>query len=157
MYGSGPPIGCIGFIGFIGFAVGVPPIIVAPAAAILGDRFPRARVMFGAYVLQAFAFAATAGAFMLDAPLLGYALGIAAMALIALTRPLLASILPEVARSPEELTTANVACGFHAGDPVTLLRTVRLAKKNGVVVGAHPGFPDLLGFGRRSMKSATTL
>jgi UPF0271 protein len=50
------------------------------------------------------------------------------------------------------VTTANVACGFHAGDPVTLIRTVRLAKKNGVVVGAHPGFPDLLGFGRRAMK-----
>ena len=50
------------------------------------------------------------------------------------------------------VTTANVACGFHAGDPVTLLRTVRLAKQNGVVVGAHPGLPDLLGFGRRAMK-----
>jgi 5-oxoprolinase (ATP-hydrolysing) subunit A len=50
------------------------------------------------------------------------------------------------------VTTANVACGFHAGDPVTLVRTVRLAKKNGVVVGAHPGLPDLLGFGRRAMK-----
>jgi UPF0271 protein len=50
------------------------------------------------------------------------------------------------------VTTANVACGFHAGDPVTLLRTVRLARKNGVVVGAHPGLPDLLGFGRRAMK-----
>ena len=50
------------------------------------------------------------------------------------------------------VTTANVACGFHAGDPVTLLRTVRLAKRNGVVVGAHPGLPDLLGFGRRAMK-----
>ena len=50
------------------------------------------------------------------------------------------------------VTTANVACGFHAGDPVTLVRTVRLAKQNGVVVGAHPGLPDLLGFGRRAMK-----
>jgi len=50
------------------------------------------------------------------------------------------------------VTTANVACGFHAGDPVTLIRTVRLAKQNGVVVGAHPGLPDLLGFGRRAMK-----
>src|SRR5437870_9469176 len=49
------------------------------------------------------------------------------------------------------VTTANVACGFHAGDPVTLVRTVRLAKRNGVVVGAHPGLPDLLGFGRRAM------
>ncbi|TDD34236.1 LamB/YcsF family protein [Actinomadura sp. KC06] len=47
------------------------------------------------------------------------------------------------------VSTANVACGFHAGDPVTLLRTVRLAKEHGLSVGAHPGLPDLLGFGRR--------
>ncbi|KAI6083530.1 LamB/YcsF, partial [Hypoxylon rubiginosum] len=46
---------------------------------------------------------------------------------------------------------ANIACGFHAGDPSTMVRTVRLAKKHGVLVGAHPGMPDLLGFGRRQM------
>ncbi|KAI0892993.1 LamB/YcsF [Annulohypoxylon nitens] len=49
---------------------------------------------------------------------------------------------------------ANVACGFHAGDPSTMVRTVRLAKKQGVRVGAHPGMPDLLGFGRRRMAIA---
>ena len=49
------------------------------------------------------------------------------------------------------ITTANVACGFHAGDPVTLIDTVKLAKRHNVVVGAHPGLPDLLGFGRRTM------
>jgi UPF0271 protein len=49
------------------------------------------------------------------------------------------------------LTSANVACGFHAGDPSVIRRTVMLAKKYGVVVGAHPGFPDMLGFGRRMM------
>ena len=46
----------------------------------------------------------------------------------------------------KRITTANVACGFHAGDAVTMLNTVRLAKANGVAVGSHPGFPDLLGF-----------
>ena len=46
---------------------------------------------------------------------------------------------------------ANLACGFHAGDPSTMVKTVRLAKKHGVRVGAHPGLPDLLGFGRRPM------
>ncbi|KAI1385921.1 LamB/YcsF [Hypoxylon trugodes] len=46
---------------------------------------------------------------------------------------------------------ANVACGFHAGDPSTMVRTVRLAKQHNVRVGAHPGMPDLLGFGRRRM------
>jgi UPF0271 protein len=50
------------------------------------------------------------------------------------------------------ITSANIACGFHAGDPVTMARTVTLAQKHGVAVGAHPGFPDLLGFGRREMQ-----
>jgi UPF0271 protein len=49
------------------------------------------------------------------------------------------------------ITTANVACGYHAGDPATMLRTVRLAEENGVAVGSHPGLPDLMGFGRRRM------
>ncbi|MEC7816912.1 MAG: 5-oxoprolinase subunit PxpA [Pseudomonadota bacterium] len=46
---------------------------------------------------------------------------------------------------------ANVACGFHASDPHVIRRTVRLAKKHDVRVGAHPSYPDLMGFGRRSM------
>ncbi len=46
---------------------------------------------------------------------------------------------------------ANIACGFHAGDPVTMHKTVRLALKHGVTLGAHPSYPDLQGFGRRSM------
>jgi UPF0271 protein len=50
-----------------------------------------------------------------------------------------------------EITSANVACGFHASDPITMLRTVETCKANGVAVGAHPGLPDLLGFGRRAM------
>ncbi len=49
------------------------------------------------------------------------------------------------------ITTANVACGFHASDPVTMIETVKLAKNNDVVIGSHPGLPDLLGFGRRAM------
>jgi UPF0271 protein len=49
------------------------------------------------------------------------------------------------------ITTANVACGFHGGDPVTMVRTVEQALALGVVVGAHPGLPDLLGFGRRAI------
>ena len=47
------------------------------------------------------------------------------------------------------VTTVNVACGWHAGDPSTMHRAVEMAAKAGVNVGAHPGFPDLLGFGRR--------
>jgi UPF0271 protein len=49
---------------------------------------------------------------------------------------------------------ANVACGFHAGDPLVMQQTLALAKANGVSVGAHPGYPDLVGFGRRSLKCA---
>ena len=49
------------------------------------------------------------------------------------------------------ITSANIACGAHAGDPVVMRKTVRLAKAAGVAVGAHPGFADLQGFGRREM------
>jgi UPF0271 protein len=49
------------------------------------------------------------------------------------------------------ITSANIACGFHAGDPGVMRKTVALAKQYGVEVGAHPGFPDLLGFGRRNV------
>ena len=49
------------------------------------------------------------------------------------------------------ISSANIACGYHAGDPVTMEKTVKIMKENGVAVGAHPGFPDLLGFGRRNM------
>lgn len=49
------------------------------------------------------------------------------------------------------VTSINVACGYHAGDPVIMEKTVKLAKEKGVAVGAHPSFPDLLGFGRRYM------
>jgi 5-oxoprolinase (ATP-hydrolysing) subunit A len=49
------------------------------------------------------------------------------------------------------ITSANVAAGFHAGDPSVLRATIRRAKANGVAVGAHPSFPDLAGFGRREM------
>lgn len=50
------------------------------------------------------------------------------------------------------ITSANVACGFHAGDAPTMRKTVAQAKALGVAVGAHPGFPDMQGFGRRPMK-----
>lgn len=50
------------------------------------------------------------------------------------------------------VSSANVACGFHAGDPVIMRKTVLLAKTNRVAIGAHAGFPDLLGFGRRVME-----
>jgi UPF0271 protein len=50
------------------------------------------------------------------------------------------------------ITSANIAAGFHGGDPSVLRDTIKLAKSSGVAIGAHPGFPDLLGFGRRDLK-----
>lgn len=58
-----------------------------------------------------------------------------------------AGIVPHV-------TSANIACGFHAGDPGWMRATVSLAERHHVGVGAHPGFPDLRGFGRRSMQAS---
>ncbi len=49
------------------------------------------------------------------------------------------------------VSSANIACGFHAGDPATMRKTVAAAIGNGVAIGAHPGLPDLMGFGRRNM------
>ncbi|RNF39689.1 LamB/YcsF family protein [Planococcus salinus] len=49
------------------------------------------------------------------------------------------------------ITSANIACGFHAGDPSTMRRTVKLAMEKDVAIGAHPGLQDLVGFGRRNM------
>ncbi|MGN0776948.1 MAG: LamB/YcsF family protein [Candidatus Ventricola sp.] len=49
------------------------------------------------------------------------------------------------------ITSANVACGYHAGDPIVMQKTVAACKASGVHIGAHPGYPDLMGFGRRSI------
>ena len=49
------------------------------------------------------------------------------------------------------ITSANVACGYHAGDPLIMQKTVAACKQNGVHIGAHPGYPDLMGFGRRNL------
>lgn len=51
----------------------------------------------------------------------------------------------------KQVTSANVACGWHAGDPLIMEKTVLLCKEQGVAVGAHPGYPDLMGFGRRKL------
>src|ERR1700759_4853350 len=51
-------------------------------------------------------------------------------------------------------TSANIASGFHAGDPSTMRRTVAAAVKHGVAIGAHPSLPDLAGFGRREMRGS---
>jgi UPF0271 protein len=52
------------------------------------------------------------------------------------------------------ITSANIACGFHGGDPGMMRKTISLARQYGVEVGAHPGFPDLIGFGRRNVDAS---
>ncbi|MGD9666767.1 MAG: LamB/YcsF family protein [Synergistaceae bacterium] len=52
----------------------------------------------------------------------------------------------------DAVTSANVACAFHAGDPLVMKKTIKNCADKGVAVGAHPGYPDLVGFGRRNMK-----
>jgi UPF0271 protein len=52
----------------------------------------------------------------------------------------------------DHVTSVNIACGFHAGDPTTIRKTVAAAIEKGVAIGAHPGYPDLQGFGRRNMR-----
>ena len=54
----------------------------------------------------------------------------------------------------DSISSANVACGFHAGDPGAMRATIALARAKGVAIGAHPGFQDLVGFGRREMKAS---
>ena len=54
----------------------------------------------------------------------------------------------------KHITSANLACGFHAGDPNWMRTTVKLAEEHGVAIGAHPSFPDLSGFGRRAMNAS---
>ncbi len=54
------------------------------------------------------------------------------------------------------ITSANIACGYHAGDPLVMDYTVALARQYGVAVGAHPGYPDLAGFGRRKLEATET-
>lgn len=56
----------------------------------------------------------------------------------------------------QHITSTNVACGYHAGDPMVMDKVVRMAKERGVAVGAHPGYPDLMGFGRRKMSCPPT-
>src|SRR3954453_10697068 len=53
----------------------------------------------------------------------------------------------------DSISSANIACGFHAGDPGTMRATIALARAKRVAIGAHPGFQDLVGFGRREMKA----
>ncbi len=99
----------------VGFVIGVPSVLVAPAAAIIGDRWPRARVLLASYALQSAVMAATALALVAAPPLIAYLFAMVAGATVVLSRPALSSLLPEVVETPDQLTAANVASGIAEG------------------------------------------
>jgi MFS family permease len=103
-------------VGFVALAQLVPAAIVAPAAASLGDRYPRARVLAGGYVAQALGMLATGAAMLADLPVLAvYLVAVIAAASFVTTRPTQSSLLPSLAREPEDLTAANGATGMVEG------------------------------------------
>ena len=61
------------------------------------------------------------------------------------------------AQAMPHIDQANIACGFHGGDPLVMRNTLALAKEHNVMVGAHPAYPDLVGFGRRSMNCSVSM
>ena len=100
--------------GIVGFVTGLPMIVVAPIAAMLGDRWPRAWTLLASYALQSGAMVATAVALVWGLPVAAYFFAALTFTMIGLSRPALSSLLPEVVPAPpDDLTAANVGqrCG----------------------------------------------
>ncbi len=110
-YSQGGPVEA----GVVAGVVFLPSIIVAPAASMVGDRWPRARVLAGAYAILAASMAATAVALVFAPPIVAYAMATVAATSITLIRPAHAALLPEVAQTPDELAIANAASGTVEG------------------------------------------
>ena len=110
-----------GSVGIVALGQLVPAALVAPAAAALGDRFPRHRVLAVGYVVQSLAMLATAAAMLADLPILiVYLAAAVAASSMVVTRPTQSALLPSLARTPDELTAANGAAGVAEGAGVVL-------------------------------------
>ena len=107
--------GGAGEAGLVACVIFVPSILVAPAASLFGDRFPRARVLAAGYALQALSMGGAAIALAVGPPLVAYALATLCATSITLTRPAHGALLPEVVGSPDELAAANMASGTVEG------------------------------------------
>jgi MFS family permease len=123
-------------VGFVAVLQLVPAALVAPAAAGLGDRFPRQRVLTGGYLVQSLAMLGTAAAMLADAPIavIYLAATVAASSLV-VTRPTQSALLPSLSRTPDELTAANGAAGVIEGAGVLLGPLAAAA----ILVGSTPG------------------
>src|SRR4051794_13150936 len=98
--------------GIVAFLELAPSLLVTPAVAGLGDRVPRAVVLFGTYAAQAILFAATALALLAGPAPLVYLLAVLSATAVSVARPVHASLMPEVVEGPDELTAANVVSGM---------------------------------------------
>ena len=101
--------------GVVAFVIFVPSIVVAPAASTIGDRYPRARMLLGSYVIQAVTMACTAVAVAVGPPLVAYMFATLVATSITLTRPANGALLPEIVATPDELTAANATTGTVEG------------------------------------------
>jgi len=136
--------GGAGEAGIVGFALSAPAILVVPAASILGDRWPRARVLLVVLLVVGLAFVATVALLTVGAVLAGYAMGVVATIFIGLVRPVLGALLPELAAGPNELTAANVATGIVEGvgallGPLLAGVLLAIAGASGVLIACAVG------------------
>src|SRR5258705_7983585 len=107
--------------GVVAFLELAPSVVMAPLVAGLGDRYPRARVLLGTYLVQAALMAAMTIALFIAAPSVAiYVLATMTATAVAVSRPIHASLLPEVVDSPDELTAANVVTGMAEGSGTLL-------------------------------------
>jgi MFS family permease len=141
-------------VGVVALVQLVPAAIVAPAAAGLGDRFPRERVLAIGYLFQALAILATAAAMSVDLPVVAvYGIAAVAASSLVVTRPTQSALLPSLANTPDELTAGNAAVGVTEGAGVLFGPLVAAA----VLTGSTPAMVFLIAGGALVVAAALTI